>query len=417
MVEAASEQGYGRATVSRVVGLAGVSRATFYEHFADRDDCFLAAYRTKLEAIRGTVHGAAAAGSPDQRPEAVLDVLLAELAADAAGARLILVEALAAPEEVRAEHERLIAGIDREIAGFLDAQPSAGAVQIPATALLGGVGEVLATRMLTDPAEPVPRLRDELSRWIDGYRLPAGARPLSQDLWSELGRFSRVIRRDPDRPPALLPRGRSALPPEDAASLRRKRILDATVRLTAANGYQSLTVALIAAAARVPRNAFYSHFDGKEEALLAAQTEGMQGGMAVAAAEYSLSGPWPQRVWRSLSVFLTYVAENPDSARLAFVESYSAGRTVTLHRQRNRMAFGLFLEEGYRQSTRANRLSRFCSEAIGAAIFALMRKLVIEGRTEQMLSLLPPIAYTVLAPFLGPEEAADRVRAWARAAP
>lgn len=416
MVEVASEQGYGGATVTRVVELAGVSRATFYEHFTDRDECFLAAYRAKLGAVRGAVRAAAEESCSRKPWEGVLKVLLDELAADPAAAKLVLVEALAAPERLRAEHERLLAGLDGEIGSFLDGQPTTGAVQMPATALMGGVGEVLAMRLLTELGEPVPQLREGLSRWIEAYRLPAGARPLLQNRWSELGRFSRVIRREPSEPPALLPRGRTALPPEDAASLRRRRILDATVRLVAADGYQSLTVALIAAAARVPRNAFYSHFDGKEEALLAAQTEGMQGAMSVAAAEYSLHGPWPERVWRSLSVFLAYVAENPDRARLAFVESYAAGRAVTLHRRQNQMAFNLFLEEGYRQSTGAARLPRFCSEAIGAAVFALMRKLIIEGRTEQMLSLLPAIAYTVLAPFLGPEEAAERVQARAREA-
>ena len=416
MVEAASEHGYADATVSRVVALAGVSRATFYEHFADREECFLAAYRERLGGVRSAVRAAAEASTARQRPEAVLDVLLGELAGNAAAGRLILVEALAAPERIRAEHERLIAAVDGEIAGFLDTQSAAGAVQIPATALLGGVGEVLAMRTLTDNAEPPARLREELSGWIGAYALPAGARPLPQDRWNDLGRFSRVIRRDPEQPPALLPRGRTALPPEDAANQRRRRILDATVRLIAADGYRSLTVALIAAAARVPRNAFYSHFEGKEEALLAAQTEGMQGAMAAAAAEYSLHGPWPERVWRSLAVFLAFVAKNPDRARLAFVESYAAGRAVTLHRRQNQTAFGLFLEEGYRQSTSASGLSRFCSEAIGSAIFALMRKLVVEGRTEQMLSQLPAIAYTVLAPFLGPEEAAELVQARAREA-
>jgi AcrR family transcriptional regulator len=416
MVEAASANGYAGATVSRVVALAGCSRATFYEHFADRDECFLSAYREQLGTVRSAVQAAAESSAGPKRPEAILDVLLSEFAARPSAARLILVEALAAPPELRRDHEQLIARVDGEIAAFLDAQPAAEGLQIPATALLGGVGELLATRMLAGPGDPLPQLRDELLRWVDSYRLAEGGHPLPQARWSELGRFSVVIRGRIQEVPKLLPRGRSALSPEDAASHRRKRILDATLRLTSTEGYSALTVARIAAAARVPRSAFYSHFEGKEDALLAAQTEGTQGAMAAAAAEYAVQAPWPERVWRALTAFLGYVAEHPANARLDFVESYAAGRAVTLHRQQNRMVFGLFLEEGYRQSARAAALTRFCSEAIGAAVFALMRRLVIEGRTEQMLSALPAIAYTILAPFLGPEEAATWVQERAREA-
>jgi AcrR family transcriptional regulator len=416
MVEAASEHGYADATVSKVIEVAGVSRATFYEQFTDRDDCFLAAYRAKLEAVRNGVRKAGEGRTSRTRPEAILDVLVCGLATDPAVARLILVEALAAPRKIRDEHEELIGRVDGEIAKFLDAQQPAEPLQIPATALLGGVGEVLATRTLTGSEEPLPLLREELARWLDSYRLSESDGPLAQAHWSELGRFAKVIRRDPEDAPALLPRGRSALPAKDAATLRRRRILDATVRLTAEGGYPALTVARIAAAARVPRYAFYSHFGTKEEALLAAQTEGMQGAMALAAAAYSLRAPWPERVWRALVAFLTYAAENPAYARLDCVESYAAGRAVTRHRQQNRMAFALFLEEGYRQSSRAAGRSRFCSEAIGAAVHALMRKFVIQGRTEHLLSLAPAAAYTILAPFLGAEEAAAQVQMWARAA-
>lgn len=416
MVQAASEHGYPEATVARVVANAGVSRATFYEHFCDKDDCFQAAYREKLEVVRTAVRVAAGTATPRGRARAIVEVLLRELATRPDVARLILVEALGAPEAIRKGHEALIERIDEEIAGFLDTQPREEALQIPATALLGGVGELLATRVLAGPAQAPAQFRDQLMRWIGSYRLPAGEDPLRQARWSELGRFSQVIPREPDDPPALLPRGRSALPSMTAAARRRKRILDATVRLTAREGYASLTVARIAAAAKVPRSAFYSHFDGKQEALLTAQTEGMQGAMAMAAAEYSLPAPWPERVWRAATAFLHYVAEHPDLARLDFVESYSAGRAVTLRRQQSRAVFALFLEDGYRQNAGAADLPRICSEAIGAAIFALMRKLVIEEKTGRMLSILPAASYTILAPFLGPQEAADRVQEWAQEA-
>ena len=45
MIDVAASQGYVSASVARVSRAAGVSSETFYEHFQDREDCLLAAYR------------------------------------------------------------------------------------------------------------------------------------------------------------------------------------------------------------------------------------------------------------------------------------------------------------------------------------------------------------------------------------
>jgi AcrR family transcriptional regulator len=49
LVEVARERGAARVTVANVVGCSGVSRRTFYEMFADRDACFLAALEIAIE--------------------------------------------------------------------------------------------------------------------------------------------------------------------------------------------------------------------------------------------------------------------------------------------------------------------------------------------------------------------------------
>src|ERR1700684_395276 len=44
MVEAVAANGYAGTSVRQVVGLAGVSRRTFYEQFANKQECFLVTY-------------------------------------------------------------------------------------------------------------------------------------------------------------------------------------------------------------------------------------------------------------------------------------------------------------------------------------------------------------------------------------
>src|SRR5436305_12707694 len=51
MVRAVAEKGYEAATVADAVRLARVSRGTFYELFASKEACLLAAYRAGYEVL------------------------------------------------------------------------------------------------------------------------------------------------------------------------------------------------------------------------------------------------------------------------------------------------------------------------------------------------------------------------------
>jgi AcrR family transcriptional regulator len=95
---AVAERGYAGATIDDVVRRAGVSKATFYEHFADKQDCFLAAYEAASEELLARVREAHASASDDwmERTRAGIHAYLRWLAADPALARVYLVEVAAA---------------------------------------------------------------------------------------------------------------------------------------------------------------------------------------------------------------------------------------------------------------------------------------------------------------------------------
>src|SRR5207253_2083261 len=61
------ERGYPATTVADVVERAGVSRRTFYEQFADKEACFLAAYDVGLTAVLGRIKEAVE-GVPERLP-------------------------------------------------------------------------------------------------------------------------------------------------------------------------------------------------------------------------------------------------------------------------------------------------------------------------------------------------------------
>ncbi len=92
--QAVAEKGCAGATIEGIVKLAGVSTVTFYEHFADKEECLVAAFDRAVEETREQLREAAPAelAWPDQVREG-LQVLLAAIDADPARARVCLVEA------------------------------------------------------------------------------------------------------------------------------------------------------------------------------------------------------------------------------------------------------------------------------------------------------------------------------------
>lgn len=138
VAEAVADKGYGAVSVADVIARAGVSRKTFYVHFRDKLECFLAAYDAGVEVLLETVRSAGAdAPDPLARTRARIRVYLQTLAAEPAFARTFLMEVRAAGPEAlerqRAVHEQF-AALSRELA------EAAGLPAVPHDVHLAAVG-------------------------------------------------------------------------------------------------------------------------------------------------------------------------------------------------------------------------------------------------------------------------------------
>lgn len=411
MTEVVAEHGYAGASVARVAAAARASRATFYQHFRNREHCFAAAYRAALREVDRTCESIGPGGSLD----AVLGPLLEAADADPALARLLLLEAPAAPRRLRADHFRLLGEAERSVSSAARC-----ALRLPPAALHGGLTAVVSAELSSEDGGPCIDLLPGLAAWLRCYR----ATPLNQGWdersWSRLGR--NVSAEAPPSPstqpePRRLPRGRSAVSRAVSAEDRRRRLIDATIAVVARKGYAAASVADIVAAARVTRGAFYSHFECKLDAFLAALVNTLQESIAAAAREYFLAERWPERVWNGLAALLGYVAEHPQAAQLGMLEVHAAGPHARRRADENRKAFGLFLADGYYQTEPAAELPRLCSDAIAGAIEAILRRELLLGRGHRAVELLPQCAYVALAPFLGAEAALETILVKSEAAP
>ena len=154
-LEAVEEVGYGRMTVAQVISRAKVSRKTFYDVFADREDCFLAALEQAVSQVGKLVREAyeQEEGWRDGI-RAGLAELLVFLDEEPALARLCLVEALGAGPRVLERRAQLL----EELAEVVDRGRfvTTAVREPPEVAAEGVVGAVLAvlhTRALEEGSE------------------------------------------------------------------------------------------------------------------------------------------------------------------------------------------------------------------------------------------------------------------------
>jgi AcrR family transcriptional regulator len=167
MIEVVSERGYPETRVVDVIGVAGVSRKTFYELFDSKEDCFLAAYDVLLENILGEATDAfeSRAGGWAERMRGALEALLGHLAQHPDEARFAIVEVLAAGPKALARRDAAL----RQFTGFLEAGRSETSVELPGITSLsvaGGLNELIYSEILHGAASRLPSRLPDLMFWV-----------------------------------------------------------------------------------------------------------------------------------------------------------------------------------------------------------------------------------------------------------
>jgi len=177
MIRVVGAKGYRETVVADVIAEAEISRATFYEHFDGKHDCFLAAY----EMLAGQVFDEVAAqcdwGAPwVSRMTAGLTTIVDRLAVDPALARTVVVEVVAAGADARQLHRNATARFTE----YLDAgRELAGDRELPENISLmsaGAVSGLIFDELLAGRADRLPdRLPDLLFAMLVPYLGPQAA--------------------------------------------------------------------------------------------------------------------------------------------------------------------------------------------------------------------------------------------------
>jgi AcrR family transcriptional regulator len=418
MIDAIAEHGYGKTTVADVISRAGVSRKTFYRHYANKQECFLATYdQISARAILQVEQAYQEADGWPGRVEAAIRALFEAAIENPGAVRLVLIEINALGPAGIERRERSIVHYERFLRDALKLAPGKGdSSETVSRAVIGGLNSVLYRRVLRGERAKLLEVIPDLVAWFTSY-YPTPAAMLAEPPVDKAVQRSRRLLEGGRAPGTFAPNasvnGRRGLPGGDhnfsrsyVVHSQRERILDAVANLTAVRGYAELKVEEIAEQAAVSLQAFYEHFADKEDAFLVAYEIGHARALACAERAYAAAGEWQLGVRAGLAALFDFLAEERSFAHLALVDALVATARTAERSNVGVAAFAKMLVPRVEEAPGQSAASAVTVEAIAGGIFDLCLHYAVQGRIGELPELLPSATYIALAPFLGSKDAA-----------
>jgi len=171
-----ARSGYAEATAEAIAREAGMSKATFYEHFDNKEDCIVALFDSAadlmVQALREGREQIAAGDDYRRRVRASVEAYLHVLRTWPDHARTLLVEIVGAGPRAQARRDRMLAEIADYFVEVNDAEAAAGRVKhfaspYDAYAIVGAAAE-LSSRSLRSGEPDLDTLETVLERLVFG---------------------------------------------------------------------------------------------------------------------------------------------------------------------------------------------------------------------------------------------------------
>jgi AcrR family transcriptional regulator len=414
MVDAIAEKGYRSTTVADLTARTGASRKTFYQHFANKQECFLSAYdQVSARAVHRMEQAYQEADGWPQRVELAIRALFEAAVENPGAVRLSLLEINALGPVGIERRERSIVLYERFIREAIVLGPGRRtASDTVIKAVVGGLMRVLYRRVLSGERAKLLALVPDLVAWSTSYH-PTPAALLGEPRRAKRRTDVRESALEGGRAPGTLapharltrrrglPRGDQNVSRSFVIHSQRERILDAVANLTAAKGYVELKVEEIVEEAAISLNAFYEHFADKEDAFLVAYELGHAKALASAERAYGAERDWPLAVRAGLSALFEFLAAEPAFAHIALVDALVATDRTAERSHAGVSAFARMLVPGFDEAPIQSAPPAVTIEAISGGVFELCLHHAFAGRIRELPELVPAATYVALAPFLG----------------
>ncbi|HSZ68927.1 MAG TPA: TetR/AcrR family transcriptional regulator [Solirubrobacteraceae bacterium] len=387
MIEAIDRQGYKATTVAHVIALAGVSRRAFYEQFSNKEDCFLATYdivvaRAKKRMLEGWMSERGWANRMHRACQAFVEDSIKNTKAT----HLVLIDGLGLGVVSRERMLRSAVAFERALAaGFRAAPDGVPLPPLAPKAIVGGARYALFERLRTPGREAeLPMLTDELLDWISAYRSPA----------ARIG-LAGAVPHTPAEPARFLD-----------SDEKRTRVLGAVVHLTLDQGYRELTDPQLAQFAGMSTESFHKHFPDKRACYIAVIDAFMAETIDAVKAAAARGGSWEESAYLGTKACVEHFAAHPGLVKMAFVDLFEVGPPVVECIGRTLGEVAKLLREASPEPARAPLLAH---EAIVGGVWAVIGSYAVRKRVKYLPSLIDHLAFIVLAPYVGPKNAAQTI--------
>jgi AcrR family transcriptional regulator len=459
MVEAVAQYGYTKTSVKVIVALAGVSRRSFYEHYANKEECFLtsvdliAARIAKLtnEAYRGVD------GALEDRLRAGIEQFTEEAGGSSNSASLVIVQAPMAGAAGMLHLCRATGAFEQMLLSSFAHAPEVSDLPLPIIrGIIGGLHEVISVRLRTGRAEEIPALTEELLQWTLLFGTapedPMAARLADRALASlrstighatngnstnghttnghsanghttnghttnghsanghtTNGHSTNGHSTNGNSTNGHTANGNSANGHPGASaspSDTRGRLLECALRLAVVENHKDLSPLQIADEAGVSMDSFFELFDHLQECLTAA-VDAMSDKLLQITADPDLVGQdWPRAVRKAIGALMHHLATHPLHAQIIATGAYAGGLEMIERNYELARDIAMLLTEGAPEEV-VNE--KFAVDAVAGAIWHTVRCQVAGEQVQRLPALSDYLAYVVLAPFIGTERAAGIV--------
>jgi TetR/AcrR family transcriptional regulator len=394
MVEAIARSGYERTSVKQVIGLAGVSRRSFYEQFGNKEACFLATFDVIAgrDIKRVSKAYASIEGGLEERLRAAMREFTRAARESPNASMLTLVAAQTAGAAGALRLRRAISTYEQMLARSFAESREASVLPTPIVrAITGGLHGAMSTVLCEDKVTERPRLAEDMVRWTLLFQTP-GAAKMDELMAGRLARRMREI---------SLASAHRSRGEEPIVGDKRERLLHTALRLAALHDYRDLTPPQIADEARVQIDDFLELFTSRDQCFLAALDMLAEDILAIVADPELISDDWPHAVRRVVGALMDYLSERPLYSRTIAQEAFLAGPEAVRQNFELASAVATLLTEG--APSRAQ--SGVAVEGIAGAILHTIRCQVAGGRIQLLPALSDYLSYIVLAPYIGAKDA------------
>ncbi len=402
MIEAVTTRGYPQTSVKLVIGLAGVSRRSFYEQFSGKEECFMATFDLIANRAVNRLTDAyrTAEGDQRQRLRAALRAWGAELEQNPKALRLAIAESQAAGTEGLRRLQKTTAVCEGLLASALSDrcppaagdEPPAGPEALPlpvVRAIVGGLRRATQMRLLDDDTEDLEPLVREMVKWSLLFKSPA------------LGKLR--PRRCANQP---FPETLLLEPDACGGASRRARVLRSAIETgLRERKFADLSSPRIAEGAGLPFEAVTELYPDPHACYLEALDVLGDELLQLIASPELVSAQWPAAVCRTIDALLTHLAGSPARLMTLTVKALEAGPASIANVSDLAYELATLLTEGAPRRPR----TRIAVEGIAGGLWNILYCEALAGRGHRLPLLSEYISYVVLTPYLDPEEAVETI--------